>query len=438
MRAQDIIIKKRNGEELSAEEIRFFVRGYVDGSIPEYQVSAWLMAVFFRGMTGAETGILTREMIASGETLDLSGIPGPFVDKHSTGGVGDKVSLILAPLAACFGIRVPMMSGRSLGHTGGTLDKLEAIPGYTIARDIADFRRILLETGFAMTGQSEKIVPADRLLYALRDVTGTVESVPLITASILSKKFAEGAEALVFDVKCGDGAFMKSLEEASGLADSLVATGRSLGRKIVAVITNMDEPLGRMCGNFLEAEESALCLRGETAGREDLMEVTLRLTAWMLVAGGAAGSVEEAEELCRQKLAGGEPYERFIKNIAAQGGDPAAFERGIGRLRAPVRRTLSSPAGGVVSRIEARKIGMAGVRLGAGRSRTTDPVHPNVGIVFARKRGEPVSSGEGICDIFAESEAAADAALELARSAVHVAGRAEPAGPMIIREITAL
>jgi pyrimidine-nucleoside phosphorylase len=438
MRALDVIINKRNGRELSGEELRFFVRGYVDGSIPEYQVSAWLMAVFFRGMTGEETGILTREMIASGETLDLSGIEGPFVDKHSTGGVGDKVSLILAPLAACFGIKVPMMSGRSLGHTGGTLDKLEAIPGYTIARNIADFRRILSETGFAMTGQSEKIVPADRLLYALRDVTGTVESIPLITASILSKKFAEGAESLIFDVKCGDGAFMKSLEEAEALANSLVATGKSLGRGIVAVITNMDEPLGRMMGNFLEAEESALCLRGDTEGREDLMEVTLRLAAWMLVAGGKAPNADDAEVLCRKILRTGEPYERFIKNIAAQGGNPAAFERGIGKLRAPVKRTLQSPRDGTVSRIEAHKAGMAGVLLGAGRNKTTDPVYPNVGIVFHKKRGEAARRDEPLCDIFAETDAAADAALKLLEEAFHIGDTPAPERPMILKETAAL
>ncbi len=438
MRALDIIVKKRNGGELSEEEIRFFVRGYVAGEIPDYQVSAWLMAIFFRGMTSRETGILTREMIASGETLDLSGIPGPFVDKHSTGGVGDKVSLILAPLAACFGIKVPMMSGRSLGHTGGTLDKLEAIPGYTIARRPEDFRRILSETGFAMTGQSEKIVPADRLLYALRDVTGTVESVPLITASILSKKFAEGAESLVFDVKCGDGAFMKSLADAEALADSLVATGRSLGRKIAAVITNMDEPLGRMVGNFLEAEESALCLRGDVAGREDLMEVTLRLAAWMLVAGGKARSADEGTELCRTKLASGDPYRLFLRNIAAQGGDPAAFEAQLGKRRAKIECVIASPCDGIVTRAEAYRIGLAAVLLGAGRNRTDDPVHPDVGVVFEKKRGDRVKRGEILLRYYAEKNGDAEAAGRLLAEAVHVAERPEPAKPMILKETAAL
>jgi pyrimidine-nucleoside phosphorylase len=438
MRALDIIIKKRDGGELTAEEIRFLIKGYVDGSIPEYQISAWLMAVFFRGMTGRETGDLTREMIASGETLDLSGLTGPFVDKHSTGGVGDKVSLILAPLAASFGLKVPMMSGRSLGHTGGTLDKLEAIPGYRIARDTQDFRRILEQTGFAMTGQSEKIVPADRLLYSLRDVTGTVESVPLITASILSKKFAEGADSLIFDVKCGGGAFMKNLKEAETLAESLIATGRSLGRKIVALITDMNEPLGRMVGNFLEAEESALCLRGDTAGREDLMKVTLRLAAWMLVAGGLAGQADEAEEVCEKKLRTGEPYERFLKNITAQGGDAAAFESALGKRPAPVRRSLKSPRDGFVAGIDAYKTGMAGVYLGVGRSKITDPVYPHTGIVFYSKKGEQVSAGANICDIFAETDTAAAAASALLQEAFTFTDGAVRTEPIIIREYAGL
>jgi pyrimidine-nucleoside phosphorylase len=438
MRALDIIVKKRNGEELGEEDIRFLIQGYVRGDIPEYQISAWLMAVFFRGMTGRETGILTRQMIASGETLDLSGIPGPFVDKHSTGGVGDKVSLILAPLAACCGIRVPMMSGRSLGHTGGTLDKLEAIPGYRIARDAEEFRGILRETGFAMTGQSEKIVPADRLLYALRDVTGTVESIPLITASILSKKFAEGAQSLVFDVKCGSGAFMKSREDAEALSRSLIETGRSLGRKIVCVLTDMDEPLGRAVGNFPEAEESALCLRGDTGGREDLMELTFRLTAWMLVAGGVSADVEEAQSLCRGKLAGGAPYRLFLKNIEAQGGDAAAFEKAIGKKRAPVCCALQSPASGYIAGIDAYKTGMAGVYLGAGRNKTGDPVFPDVGIFFRKKRGEAVSSGETLCDIFAQTEEAAARARTQMESAFRIAGDQPPPRPIIIREYSAL
>jgi len=344
---------------------------------------------------------------------------------------------------ACFGIKVPMMSGRSLGHTGGTLDKLEAIPGYRIAWGPEEFRRILLQTGYAMTGQSERIVPADRVLYALRDVTATVESIPLITASILSKKFAEGAESLVFDVKCGDGAFMKSLSEAEELAESLARTGRKLGRKIVAVITDMNEPLGRMVGNFLEAEESALCLQGDTEGREDLMEVTLRLSAWMLVAGGKAKTPEEGVDRCRKMLEGGEPYKRFLSNIEAQGGDPKAFERGIGTLRAPIRRTLPAEGDGKIQRIEAYKTGLASVVLGAGRNKTTDSVYPYVGIHFFKKRGEPVGQGESVLELYAESEKAAEEALSILREAVHIGPPGQEGRPLlprslILKEIVAL
>ena len=379
---------------------------------------------------------LTSEMIHSGDTIDLSGLTGPFVDKHSTGGVGDKVSLILAPLVACFGIKVPMMSGRSLGHTGGTLDKLEAIPGYTIARDTGEFRRILGEVGYAMTGQSERIVPADRLLYALRDVTGTVESVPLITASIMSKKFAEGADALVFDVKTGDGAFMKTRERARELARSLVDTGVSLGKKIVAVITNMDEPLGSMVGNFLEAEESALCLQGN--GPADLMEVTLRLSAWMLVAGGKAGGVEEGVSLCQDKIASGEPWKRFLLNVQAQHGDPDAFEKGIGQVRAPIRGTVEASRDGFVAAIHAHAIGMAGVYLGAGRSKADDTVYPNVGLELARKRGDAVKKGQTLCTIFAESEESLQTAKRLVEEAYTISDSAEARPPMIVEEISAL
>jgi pyrimidine-nucleoside phosphorylase len=414
MRALDIIIKKRNGEALTQEELRFMISGYVSGQIPEYQISSWLMATYFSGMNKQEAAWLTREMIDSGETIDLAGLAGPLVDKHSTGGVGDKVSLILAPVAAACGLQVPMMSGRALGHTGGTLDKLESIPGYTTAITQKQFRDIIGEVGYAMTGQSEKIVPADRKLYSLRDVTGTVESVPLITTSILSKKFAEGAHSLVFDVKTGRGAFMKTLEAARELASYLVETGQSLGRQVIAVMTNMDNPLGYMIGNFLEVEESARCLQGETSnGRltedprsQDLMAVTIRLTAWMLVAGGKAKDVQEGEEKCREAIASGEAWKRFVANLKAQGGDVDDLLGKVGKWRAEHSAQITAPADGVLTEIDAYRLGMTAVYLGVGRSKADDEVLPHVGVELAKKPGESVAKGETLCTLYGTSEEA--------------------------------
>ena len=443
MRAVDLIVKKRSGEAHSREEIEFLVDGYVEGSIPDYQVSAWLMAVYFSGMNGEEAGALTRAMIESGSTMDLDALSGPLVDKHSTGGVGDKVSLILAPLAAACGLQVPMMSGRALGHTGGTLDKLESIEGYSTRMDTRRFREIITECGYAMTGQSEDIVPADRLLYALRDVTGTVESVPLITASIMSKKFAEGARSLVFDVKTGSGAFMKSVDDSRRLAKSLIDTGRNLERGTVAVITRMNEPLGYMVGNFLEVEESVHCLMGDRAPErfvppEDLMTVTLRLAAWMLVAGGIVSSVEKGEKRCRAALVDGSAYERFRCNVAEQGGDPDELERQLGERRGGSSVEVTARSDGVVTAIDAYTIGMAGVGLGVGRNTTDDDVLPNVGFELARKVGEEVSAGDTLCTVYGESEDAARTAAEKAREAFTVGDDRPERLPLIVDELSAL
>jgi pyrimidine-nucleoside phosphorylase len=448
MRALDIIVKKRSGEALTQEEISFLIRGYVDGTIPEYQVSAFLMAVFFAGMTPEETGFLTREMIASGETIDLSSLKTSFVDKHSTGGVGDKVSLILAPVAAACGVHVPMMSGRSLGHTGGTLDKLESIPGYRTDLSPRRFAEIIGSCGFAMTGQSRDVVPADRQLYALRDVTGTVESVPLITSSILSKKFAEGADALVFDVKTGPGAFMKTPESARVLATSLVDAGGSLGKKIVAVLTRMDAPLGAKVGNFLEVEES-LALVGCPAAMErvpadrrsdDLMAVTLRLTAWMLVADGKAGSVEEGEDLCRKAIADGSAWERMEQNIRLQNGDVEAMIAALGTLRAPVSGVVAAAATGVIGGMDAYRVGMGGVYLGAGRNKADDEVFGDVGFEILKKVGDPVSAGEPIMTVWGHSREAVDRAVETVEGGVSIGPDPGVAAdrPMILEEISTL
>jgi pyrimidine-nucleoside phosphorylase len=434
MRATDIIMKKRNGSELIQEEIEFLISGYVCGDIPDYQMAAWLMAVFFRGMTPKETGELTRLMMASGSVLDLTSLNGPLIDKHSTGGVGDKTSLILAPVAAVCGLQVPMMSGRALGHTGGTLDKLEAIRGYNINLHQEDVLRIIRESGYVVMGQTAEVVPADRKMYALRDVTSTVESIPLITASILSKKLAEGAEGLVFDVKAGAGAFMKTEEQALALAGSLVDTGRAMGRKIIAVITSMEEPLGRTVGNFLEVEEAWECLNGQ--GPDDLMDVTLSLASRMLLIGGICGNSEEALSLCREKIDNGEAAECFLRNLEAQGGDVGWFKDQVGRWRAPVSVTLKAWDEGFLRGIDAFATGMCAVGLGVGRSKAGDSVQPHTGIRFFKKTGDSVKKDEVICEIFALDKEGACTALDKMRAAVDIGGRPPERSSLILREIT--
>jgi len=436
MRAVDIIMKKRDGAELSREEIAFIIQGYVSGEVPEYQVSSWLMAVFFRGMSFRETADLTELMLRSGTSMNLAGIKGPFVDKHSTGGVGDKVSLILAPIVAACGVKVPMMSGRALGHTGGTLDKLESIPGYTTRLDEERFREFIQRDGYAMTGQTDAIVPADKKLYSLRDVTATVESVPLITASILSKKVAEGAEALVFDVKSGPGAFMKTVEDAERLASSLVKTGQAMGKRIVGVITDMTEPLGNKVGNFLEVEESMDCLRGK--GPADLMEVTLRLSAWMIIAGGISGEIGAAMKLCEEALSSGKAWDLFVRNVKTQGGDVDRMMSLYGTYRSSYTRQLRSPAAGFIQSIDAFRIGLAGVYLGVGRNKTTDPVSPDVGFVFELKKGAKVAKGDLVATVYGRDAASLDAAWDLVAASLSIGPEAPCIRPLIIKEISAL
>lgn len=435
MRAVDIIMKKRSGQALSPEEIDFVLSGYLEGSIPEYQVSALLMAIFFRGMSAEETAVLTSAMLGSGDVMDLSGIPGPFVDKHSTGGVGDKISLPLAPMVAACGAKVPMMSGRALGHTGGTLDKLESIPGYTASLDLAAFRSGLKAEGFAMTGQTACLVPADKKLYALRDVTATVESIPLITASILSKKVAEGAESLVFDVKSGSGAFMKTQDEAKSLALSLVRTGSAMGKRVVALITDMSEPLGRTVGNFFEIEETLDCLEGQ--GPADVMELVYRQGAWMLVLAGLAPSLDAGEALCRRAIESGKARELFMANVARQGGDPGKMETLKGRYRSKHGAELRAPESGYVLSIDAWEIGLAGVHLGVGRNTTDDKVSPDVGFIFERKKGDAVAKGELIARLYGKNEACLAPAMELARKALRVGSSVPAAAPLVLEELSA-
>ena len=402
IRAIDVIRKKRDGAELTHAEIEALVNGYTSGEIPDYQASAWLMATLLKGMTRAETAALTDTMLRSGEVMDLSDLPARKVDKHSTGGVGDKTSLVLAPLAAAGGLCVPMISGRGLGHTGGTLDKLEAIPGFNVNLPVTRFREVLEACGCAMIGQTAEIAPADRKLYALRDVTGTVESPFLICASIMSKKLAEGIDALVLDVKTGSGAFMKNEKDAAYLAELMVETGERMGKKMAALITDMDQPLGRYVGNSLEVVEVLEVLRG--AGPEDLRNLCLELAAWMFFLGERASSIDDGKRLAAKLLASGDALQRFRKMIEMQGGDPRVVDDPNVLPRTLHSLDVQSPKAGYVTAIQCERAGTACVILGGGRERKEDSVDPAVGFVLHKKVGDFVAAGEVLCTVYYNSE----------------------------------
>ena len=429
MRAVDIIQRKRDGEELGRDEIAFFVDGYTRGSIPDYQASAFAMAVFFRGMTSPETVALTESMMRTGEVLDLSDLPGPRVDKHSTGGVGDKTSLILAPLAAAAGAYVPMISGRGLGHTGGTLDKLESIPGFRVGLSLKEFRETLRKCGLGLIGQTPEIAPADRKLYALRDVTATVESLPLIASSIMSKKMAEGIDALILDVKTGDGAFMKKFEDSKALAEAMVRIGRGMGKKVSALITDMEQPLGRTVGNALEVKESVETLQGH--GPKDLESLSLELAAWMLHLGGIAPGLEAARTRVRDALASGAGLRKFQEVIGLQGGDPRVCDDTSRLPQARERIELRSEAEGRVAGIACRAVGHAAMLLGAGRETVDSRVDSAVGIVLHKKVGDPVREGESLMTLHVNDRGRLEEATRLLRQAVRIAREAPPATPVV-------
>ena len=433
MRAVDIIVRKRDGGSLTRDEISFFVAGVTAGTWPEYQSSALLMAIVLRGMTAQETAWLTDAMVHSGVRVDLSDISGVKVDKHSTGGVGDKTSLILAPLAAACGLKVPMMSGRGLGHTGGTLDKLEAIPGFRVQLSLEEMKAALVRVGCAMIGQTSQIAPADKTLYALRDVSGTIESIPLISASIMSKKIAEGIDALVLDVKTGSGAFMKTEADSRRLAESLVSIGNASGVKTEAVITSMQAPLGRAVGNALEVAECLDVLKG--GGPPDLIEVSVELTARMLVLGRVASDRQDADRRVRAAIASGAGLERFRQIIENQGGDPRVVEDS-GRLpSAPSRQRVAAPRAGVLSGLDAELVGRASVALGAGRDRVEDSVDPAVGIMVLVVPGERVAAGDPVLELHYRDRSRLDAALPLATRAITVGDTPPVPRPLILAEV---
>ncbi|HEX8501772.1 MAG TPA: thymidine phosphorylase [Pyrinomonadaceae bacterium] len=439
MRPQDIIRKKRDGGELSREEVASFVRGVVSGAWADYQSSALLMAVYLTGMTTAEMEALTQAMLRSGEVLDFSDVALPKADKHSTGGVGDKTSLVIAPLVAACGVAVPMISGRGLGHTGGTLDKLEAIPGYRVHLDLAEFRRVIGRVGYAMMGQTAEIAPADKKLYALRDATETVESIPLIVASIMSKKLAAGLGALVLDVKTGSGAFMRDDGRARALARALVRTGHSCGVRTEALLTDMSQPLGLAVGNANEVQECIRVMRGESGDEaRDVRDLSLELAARMVALSGAAAGIEEARERVRRALDTGAALERFRRNVEEQGGDPRVCDDPLRLSDLTVRevRVESEHAGYVVS-VDSAEVGRAVAAVGGGRARVEDKIDPAVGYLARARVGQQVSAGEPLGLLYCRPGAAGESAAARIRAAYTVGEAAPERVPELIKEVIA-
>jgi pyrimidine-nucleoside phosphorylase len=432
MRTVDLITRKRDGGELNSEELDYLIKGYTSGEIPDYQLSAFLMATYFSGMEDREVSSLTEAMMASGSTIDLSSVPGIKVDKHSTGGVGDKTSLIVAPIAAAAGVVVPMMSGRALGHTGGTLDKLESIPGFRTDLSSEEFIAQLKEIGLAFIGQSEEVAPADKKLYALRDVTGTVESIPLIASSIMSKKMAEGVDALVLDVKVGTGAFMKKQVDARRLAQMMVGIGRRMDKRVQALITDMNQPLGYAVGNALEVMEVSQTLHNE--GPDDLRRLSIELAARMIFLAKLAASLEEARTIADQKLSDGSAYRKFRDVVRAQGGNIQSIDKFELLPNATGMREITTSRGGFVSAIHAEDIGLASTLMGAGRSRKDEPIDPAVGVILEVKAGDKVDAGAVLGRLYYTREDGLEEAAEMVEDAFRIS-QTKPEDRELILEV---
>ncbi|HMK37771.1 MAG TPA: thymidine phosphorylase [Bacteroidota bacterium] len=430
MNTVELIRKKRDGGTLTLPEIESLIGGYARGEVPDYQMSAFLMAVYFRGMSPQETAQCTDVMLHSGTVVDLSSIPGRKVDKHSTGGVGDKVSLILAPMVAACGVPVPMVSGRGLGHTGGTLDKLESIPGFRTGLSIGEYGDVVRETGLVLSGQTADLAPADRRMYALRDVTATVESIPLIAGSIMSKKLAEGVDALVLDVKTGNGAFMQKYDDALALASALVAIGTGCGKETVAFITGMDQPLGMAIGNWVEVVESVECLKGKNV--PDLMGLTYVLGGAMVHLGGRAGTIAEGIVQCRSAIWSGRAYEKFLQVVERQGGDSSLLREPSRYPASKLSLEVRASSSGYITGFATRRIGVLSVELGAGRLKVGDPVDPKAGILLAVKIGDRVEKDDILAVIRTDREDLAERAVREFSASVTV-GDTPPVSEMCVR-----
>lgn len=432
MNTVELIRKKRDGEILSKDEIRFLISAYTKNKIPDYQFSSLLMAIYLKGMTTKGTSDLTEAMLYSGKVIDLNFLKGAKIDKHSTGGVGDKTSLIIAPIAAAAGVYVPMISGRGLGHTGGTLDKLESIPGFRTDLSLKEYKSTLKKCGAVLIGQTKEIAPADKLIYSLRDVTGTVESIPLITASIMSKKLAEGLDGLVLDIKTGSGAFMQKEKDAIQLAHSLINTAKSFDKKVIGFITDMNQPLGNYIGNWFEVYESIKVLKGELTG--DLLELSLVLSGAMIFLGNKASSLKEGVEISRQYIANGKAYEKFIKIVELQGGEVSYIEKPEKYPKSKFVEKIYSSTNGYLSTINNFEVGMAALALGAGRMTKEDKIDPKAGILFYAKLGDFIRKGDVLAELHSSSQSRIETAKEKIYNSITISS--EPVRrPKLIKKI---
>ncbi len=421
MNPVELIRNKRDGKILTQKEIDYLVQNFTRGKIPNYQFSAFLMAAFLKGMNKNETAWLTRSMLYSGKVVNLNSVKGKKIDKHSTGGIGDKTSLIIAPIAAAAGVKVPMISGRGLGHTGGTLDKLEAIPGFNTNISLAKYKSIIKKCGAVLAGQTKEIAPADKLIYSLRDVTATVESIPLITSSIMSKKLAEGIDGLVLDVKTGSGAFMKSYEDSVALADSLINTAKAFNKKVIAFITDMNQPLGNYIGNWLEVYESIKVLQGEKV--EDLLELCLNLSGAMIYLGDKAKSIEEGIEISKEMITNGNAFNKFLEIAKLQGGD-VSFLKNPGKYpKSKIHEKILAGKNGYMKDIDSFEIGIASLELGAGRFAIDDKIDPKAGIIFYPKVGDKIKKGDIIAEIFTDKKHSVNDALSRIIKAVKISDK---------------